>query len=121
MVIMDFLEVKVDHQQDMEGILLDHLEKTDHKEKIVDHLEKRVNDDIVSINHLVDIDTNLHEDDSISEVDHLVHLDQDKKNYIYLKRGIMSSFLTYKKTFKIDKIMILNKIVVGFYIDVFYI
>ncbi len=77
MVIIDFLEVKVDHQQDIDDIQQNHLEKTDHKEKIVDHLEKKVNDDIVLINHQVDTDINLHEDDSINEVDHLVHLDQD--------------------------------------------
>jgi hypothetical protein len=77
MVIIDFLEVKVDHQQDIDDIHLNHLEKTDQLEKIVDHLERKVNDDIVLINHQLDTDINLHEDDFINEVDHLVHLDQD--------------------------------------------
>lgn len=91
---MDFLEVKVDHQRDMEGILVDNQEKKiDHKERIVGHLEKNVNDDFVPIKHLLDdTDINLH-DDILNEVDHLVHLDQDKKKICIKERSILLFFV----------------------------
>ena len=89
---MDFLEVKVDHQRDMEGILIDSLEKIDHKERIVGNLEKSVNDDFVPIKHLLDdTDINLH-DDILNEVDHLVHLDQDKKKICIKERTSLLFF-----------------------------
>ncbi|MEI8252720.1 MAG: hypothetical protein WCG25_03060 [bacterium] len=100
-IIMVFLEEKEDLQLGMQVILMDqrektvdHQEKTDQRERTVDHLEKKVNDDFVQINHLVVIDTNLHEDDFINEVDHLVHQNQDRKSIFIKERSDLLFFLT---------------------------
>jgi hypothetical protein len=103
-IIMVFLEEKEDLQLDMQVILMDHIEKTvdhqektDQKERTADHLERKTNDDSVQISHLVDTDTNLHEDHFINEVDHLVHQNQDRK-IIFIKREEQSSLFFFDKT-----------------------
>jgi hypothetical protein len=81
MVVMVFLEEKVDLQQDIQDVLLDQQEKiVDHNQMIIDLKERIIENDFINHQELV-IHIGPHEDDSMvnDEVEHLVHQDQDNE------------------------------------------